>query len=78
MPPKTPSKRWRVETNSATGPSSVDYGSERKAYDAIIGLATSPGTVVNVGDRITVHHWERGQWVLWERIRITENGWEPA
>jgi hypothetical protein len=73
-----PAKRWRVITDSATGGSSVDYSSEQAAYGAVNDLAANPGTVVSVGDPITIKHWEGGRWVLWERAKVTENGWEPA
>jgi hypothetical protein len=78
MTTNTPSKRWRVITDSATGGSSVDYRSRQAAYDATLDLAASPGTVVSIGDPITVKHWEDGRWVLYERAKVTENGWEPA
>ena len=72
MTPKTPSKRWRL----IAGGVDTDYTSEKKAYDRLNNLAAT-GTAA-LGLRITVHHWEDGQWRLYERARVTENGWEPA
>ena len=69
---KRPSKRWRVITSA--GPQ--DYTSERQAYDAINAIAAI-GTAA-LGVRVTIQHWEGGQWVLYERAVITANGWEPA
>ena len=70
--PKIPAKRWRVTTSG----SSDDYTSERKAYDRVNAFAAI-GTAA-IGLRVTVHHFEDGRWVLYERVVITENGWEPA
>ena len=71
-PAPKPSKRWRVET--CAGPQ--DYTSERKAYDAINAIAAIGAAAIGV--KVTVHHWEDGLWVLYERAVITKNGWEPA
>lgn len=73
MTPKTPSRRWRI----ATAVSAVDLRSEREAYDALNDLAADK-TIAGPGTRVTVHHWENGRWVLYERVVITENRWEPA
>ncbi len=72
MSDKQPSKRWRVITGGVVTP----YTSEAKAYEHINNLAAI-GTAA-LGLRITVEHWEGGRWVLYERARVTENGWEPA
>ena len=69
---KKPSKPWRVITSA--GPQ--DYTSERKAYDALNAIAAI-GTAA-IGVKVTIQHWENGRWGLYERARITENGWEPA
>ena len=69
---KKPSKPWRLITGGVT----TDHTSESKAYDHLNTLAAI-GTAA-LGLRITVHHWEDGQWVLYERAVITENGWEPT
>ena len=69
---KRPSKRWRLIAGGVV----TDYTSESKAYGHLNNLAAT-GTAA-LGLRIAVHHWEDGQWRLYERARITENGWEPA
>ncbi len=69
---KPPSKPWRVITDASDTP----YSSERKAYDALNALARIGAAAVGV--KVTVRHWEHGQWALYERAVITENGWEPA
>lgn len=75
--PKPPSKRWRLVIH-ATDPASVrNFGSERKAYDALNAYATADEST-EVGGKVDIRHWERGQWVLWESAVITENGWESA
>ena len=72
MTPETPSKRWRL----IVGGVATDYTSEKQAYGHLNSLAAI-GTAA-LGLRVTVHHWEGGQWRLYERAVITENGWEPA
>lgn len=68
MPPiSRPSKPWRVITATADTP----YGSERAAYDAV-------NEMTDAGARVTIQRWEHGVWVLWERVRITDGGWEPT
>ena len=71
-----PSKRWRLIIHATYPASTKDYSSERKAYDALNALAADETT--EVGAKVNIRHWENGQWALYERARITENGWEPA
>ena len=73
MSSKTPSKRWRVTYLYAA----IDHRSERAAYDAVNELAGNV-TPAELGKQATIHHWEDGRWVLYERVKLTEGGWEPA
>ena len=70
--PKKPSKPWRV----IAGGVATDHTSEKKTCERLNNLAAI-GTAA-LGLRITVEHWEDGRWILYERARVTENGWEPA
>jgi len=72
MADKAPAKRWRL----IAGGVATDYTSESKAYGHLNNLAAT-GTAA-LGLRITIQHWENGRWGLYERARITENGWEPV
>lgn len=71
---RAPAKRWRVIT-LADG--TRDYSSEQKAYDVLNQLAADANAVA-IGTRATIRHWENGGWTLYERVKITEDGWEPA
>lgn len=78
--PKPPSKRWRLAIYPAYGGRTVDYASKRKAYDALNELHNDKA---DIGARVNIRYWESGgpvggQWALYERAVITENGWEPA
>ena len=73
MTPKTPSKRWRVITPERA----AEFRGQQAAYDAL-NAYTADANVATFGRLATVWHWEDGDWRLYERARITENGWEPA
>ena len=56
---RAPARRWRVY-----GPRglSIDYRSERAAYERVNGLTRNLGTAAKV------YHWQDGSWTFYELI----------
>lgn len=63
MTSRKPSKPWRVSAPVAgtMADVTVDHRSERAAYKHVRAL-------LDIGARVTVHHWEEGRWCLYERL----------